>query len=322
MPEIMIFKAGKYPQGDWPKERVQKPVDAYDLEKKPQAPVVIGHRYYGNTDEYRYAHGWVKSLRMDGAGKVYADIPEFSAEVRKAMAENKLRYISAEIYELDKFDPEQAPYLRGVALLGRDSPAIPSARLPTLFGFMDSDTLTKVDEQEHLATFTRRVSSKEVQTLSAEETSNHKEDTTVDKTEELQAELAKKEEMLAAFMKENRDLKQAGKKAEAEAYFGRLRDEGKLTPAQFEQFVHIDMQIDGEGQKAFRAFFDTAKPVIDLSGRHYADKTNAPVSGASESALAARIRAFQKERNLSSFEDAAKILYVEKPALFAGESNQ
>jgi hypothetical protein len=33
MPEIMIFRAGKYPQWDWPKERVKKLVEAYDPEK-------------------------------------------------------------------------------------------------------------------------------------------------------------------------------------------------------------------------------------------------------------------------------------------------
>jgi hypothetical protein len=121
MPELLIFKAGKYPQGDWSKERVQKMVDAYDPEKWIEAPMVIGHRYYTDTDEGQHSHGWVKGLRMDGAGKVFADIPEFSAEVKKAIAENKLRYRSAEIYEFDKIDPEQPPYLRAVALLGRDT---------------------------------------------------------------------------------------------------------------------------------------------------------------------------------------------------------
>jgi hypothetical protein len=318
MPELMIFKAGKYPQGDWPKERVQKMVDAYDSEKKPEAPVVIGHRYWGDSDEYQFAHGWVKGLRMDGAGKVYADIPEFSAEIKKAMAENKLRYISAEIYELDKADSAQTPYLRAVALLGRDSPAIPAARLPTPFGFMDSGALIEINEPEHIIAFTRRVSTKEIQTLSIEET-NHKEDSTMDKTEELQAELKKKEEMLAAFKKENNELKLAGKKAESEAYFEKLRDEGKLPPAVFKQAVDFDVQLDSEAQKEFRAFFEQAKPILDFSGKHIADKKIAQTQGASGFSLAARIRAFQKERNLSSFTDAAEILHAENPALFAEE---
>jgi hypothetical protein len=34
MPEVMIFKTGKYPQGDFGKEWMQHMVDAYDPEKK------------------------------------------------------------------------------------------------------------------------------------------------------------------------------------------------------------------------------------------------------------------------------------------------
>jgi hypothetical protein len=91
MPELMIFKAGKYPQGDWPKERVQRLVDAYDPEKNIDAPVVIGHRFYGTNDEYQDAHGWVSALRMDGAGKVFALVPEFSADAKRKIVEGKYR---------------------------------------------------------------------------------------------------------------------------------------------------------------------------------------------------------------------------------------
>jgi hypothetical protein len=73
MPELMIFRAGNYPQGDWPKERVQKLVDAYDPVKNVEAPVAIGHKFYSQTDADQFAHGWVRSLRMDGAGKVWAE---------------------------------------------------------------------------------------------------------------------------------------------------------------------------------------------------------------------------------------------------------
>lgn len=65
MPEIMVFKAGKYPQGDWGKERVKRMVEAYDPDKNIEAPVVIGHRWSRTTDEDQYAHGWVKGLHMD-----------------------------------------------------------------------------------------------------------------------------------------------------------------------------------------------------------------------------------------------------------------
>jgi hypothetical protein len=67
MPEVMIFKAGKYPQGDWPKERVQKMAGAYGPKKNTGASAVTGRRFYSSDDEYQNAHGWAGGLRMDGA---------------------------------------------------------------------------------------------------------------------------------------------------------------------------------------------------------------------------------------------------------------
>ncbi|MCL2602717.1 MAG: hypothetical protein FWD91_07895, partial [Treponema sp.] len=124
MPELFVFKAGKYPQGDWSVERVKKFVDAYDPENNIEAPVVIGHRAFGFDDSYQNAHGWVKSLRMDNEGNVYATINDFSKEAREAIEEKKLRYISVELFEFDKIKKDDPPYLRAIALLGRDTPAI------------------------------------------------------------------------------------------------------------------------------------------------------------------------------------------------------
>jgi hypothetical protein len=323
MPELMIFKAGKYPQGDWPKERVQKLVDAYDPDKNLEAPAVIGHRYYSATDEAQFAHGWVRSLRMDGAGRVWADIPEFSAEAKKAMAENKLRYVSAEIYELDKIDDAQAPYLRAVALLGRDSPQIPAARLPSLFGFLNQGTVTTVNEEEHIAAFTRKVNAEDLQTLFDQGNNKPEEDTGMGKTaedprnaDELRTELEKAKSDLAAFQKEYSELKDAGRKQESEAYFGKLRDEGKLPPALFEQAAALDTRLGEADRKDFRALFGGLEQAVDLSGAHLADKKNAPAAAASGADLTAKIRAFQKEKNFASFAEAADALYAEKPDLF------
>ncbi|MDR0708927.1 MAG: hypothetical protein LBF77_02540 [Spirochaetaceae bacterium] len=321
MPELMIFKAGKYPQGDWPKERVQKMVDAYDPVKSWEAPAVIGHRYYANSDEAQFAHGWVASLRMDGSGKVFADIPEFSAEAKKAMAENKLRYMSAEIYEFDKVDETQPPYLRAVALLGRDNPQIPTARLPSLFGFFHEGTVTTIDEKEHIAAFTRKVNAEDVQTLSGQGETKTQEDSDMGKTAEelqaaeLQAKLEKAEADLAAFRKENTDLKNAGKKQDAEAYFGKLRDEGKLPPALFDKAVGLDIRLAEADQKEFRTLFSELETKVDLSGTHAAGKKNAPAA-ASGADIAAKVRAYQAEHKLETYAEAAKALYAEKPELF------
>jgi hypothetical protein len=321
MPEIMIFKAGHYPQGDWPKERVQKMVDAYDPEKSGDAPLVIGHRWYTNTDEGEYAHGWVQSLRMDGAGKVFADVTDFSAQVKQAMAEKKLRYVSAEIYEQDKADPAQPPYLRAVALLGRAGPQIPGLRLPSIFSHFSEGTITTLDEKENIAAFTRKMSSDDAAIFKAGSGTDkphpeNNEEATMGDVEELRAELAAKEAEIAAFKKKVEDLKNLGEKQESLTYFAKLRDEGKLPPALFEQAAALDAKLGEEDQKEFRALFSKLEQKVDPSGTHWADKNAATTPAASNSDLSAKIRGYQKEKGFASFSDAASALYAEKPELF------
>jgi hypothetical protein len=335
MPELMIFRAGKYPQGDWPKERVQKMVEAYDPDKNFEAPVVIGHRWYGNDDAYQYAHGWVRRLRMDGAGKVFAEIDEFSAEVKKAAAEKKLRYISVEITEYDKREEAAAPYLRAIALLGRDTPAVQGAKLPTLFS-KDGYAVSEIDKENGITAFTHKINAKDIAAFapgagaSGDEScadKNHSEEViNMDEleklkaqTESLRAELAAVKEKAAAFQNEAAAFREAEKKAEAAAVYAKLRDEGKITPALFEKAVSLDAGMTGEQRKEFRALLGELNAQVDLSGAHAAPKTRAAPAGAGGGALTAKIRAYQKEKHLAAFSEAAEAMYAENPALFEDE---
>jgi hypothetical protein len=328
MPELFVFKAGKYPQGDWPEERVRQMVDAYDPELLA-APAVIGHRVFALRDADQFAHGWVESIRMDKDGKVYAVIPEFSLEARHAIAEKKLRYVSVEIYENDKITEGEPPYLRAVALLGRDSPAVAGTKIPAVFSLTAGGVIHAVDEESHISTFTRKVKAEEIQDLSAGQETQ--EDTTMDgkgshpaavpDVSDLFAKLEESRKETAAFKKELDDLKNAGAQKEAEAFFGKLRDEGKLPPALFEKAVALDARLGEEERKEIRSLFSTLEAKVDLSGTHAADKKTAAASGVPDAALTAKIRSFQKEKNLSSFADAAEALHAEKPELFEEEKN-
>ena len=330
MPELFVFAAGKYPQGDWPKERVKKLVDAYDPENSLEAPAVIGHQFFPMNDAYQYAHGWVQKLRIDKDNKVYATIPEFSAEARQAIKEKKLRYISVEIYEFDKVNKDNAPYLKAVALLGRDTPAVAGTKIPTVFSSLFSGGVANtVDEENHVSTFTRKVNAEDIQALSTNGRGTTEEETNMKTAEELQAELEKSNARiaelekgageLAAFRKENEELKNVGRKQDAEAFYGKLRDEGKLPPAQFEKAVSLDARLAGDDRKEMRAMFAAMEAKVDLSGKHRADKKNAPDAAASGSGITAKIRAFQKEHKLGSFDEAAIALHAEKPELFEEE---
>lgn len=316
MPEIMVFKAGKYPQGDWPKERVQRLVEAYDPEKNIEAPVVIGHRFYGTDDEYQDAHGWVRGLRMDGAGKVFAQVPEFSADIKKKIVEGKLRYISAEFYEFDKINAEQPPYLKAVALLGRDTPAVAGTKI-TLFTLMAGGGLAVVDEAEHITAFTRKAGADEIKHLTKEGQQGGAMDELEKlkvQAESLRTELAVEKEKAAAFQRENEELRNTEKKSEAVAYFEKLRNEGKLPPALFEKTVALDTTLAEEQRKAFRALFGELDQIVDTSGKHVAEKKHA--ASAHAGTLTAKIRAFQKEKHLATFAEAAEAMYAEHPNLF------
>ena len=316
MPELMIFKAGKYPQGDWPKERVQRMVDAYETDRYSDAPLVIGHRWYGTDDRYQDAHGWVQSLRMDGAGKVYAVITDVSADLKKKVAEKKLKYMSVEIYENDKIDATQPPYLRAIALLGRDTPAIPGAKLPAYFGLDIGGIVCFAKADEHATVFASRVGAAGIQYFSADtDTEKQSVEVTMDEAT-LKAELAKKDAQVSAFKQELEELKAVERKKDAVAYFGKLRDEGKLLPGLVDKTVAFDTGLADEQRKVFRALFGELHQTVDLSGKHIADKTNAASATDGSTTLMAKIRAFQKEKHFASFEDAAGALYAEHPTLF------
>lgn len=323
MAELMIFKAGKYPQGDWPKERVEKMVGAYDPEKFYEAPIVIGHRSFGMSDEYQDAHGWVKSLRMDGSGKVFADIPSFSADVVKKIAEGKLKYMSVEIFENDMIDKKQPPYLRAIALLGRDTPAVAGAKIPTLFSLPFGGFAECTNEQSHTSTFTQKMDAGTIKLFSAneaEKTTQSREENMDEMTEKVKTEMAAKDERIAALEQENKSLKQNGMKTDAEAFFSKLRDEGKITPAYFEKAVTLDVKMSEADRKEFRALFAQSEPIADLSGTHTVTKEKSSSDFACNADVTTKVRAFQKEKGFASFTEAAEALYLANPEIFSEES--
>jgi hypothetical protein len=320
MPELFVFKAGKYPQGDWPIERVQKLVSAYDPEKI-EAPAVIGHRMFAMRDADQYAHGWVESLRIDEDGKVFATVNDFSLEARHAISEKKLRYISVEVYEFDKVNKDEPPYLKAIALLGRDTPAVQGTKIPAMFSLFSGGVVNTTDDENNISTFTRKVNAEDIKLLSNEGQKTQEEAGMNKTAEELQKELDQKSAEFATLRTENEQLKNAGKKQEAEAYFGKLRDEGKLPPAMFDKAVALDIRLGDEERKEVRAMFAALETKVDLSGKHKADKKTAPAQSASNADLTSKIRAYQKEHKLSSFAEASNALYAEKPELFEEESD-
>ena len=322
MAELKVFKAGKYPQGDWPKERVQRLVDSYNPEKLYEAPLVIGHRSFGMSDDYQDAHGWVQSIRMDKSGWVFAEVPAFSTDVIKKVAEGKLRYMSVEIFENDMVDKNEPPYLKAIALLGRDTPAVAGAKIPALFSLSFGGFVEYANQDDHVSIFTQKMDAGTIKLFSAneaEKTTQSREETMDEMTEKVKTEMAAKDERIAALEQENKSLKQNSMKTDAEAYFSRLRDEGKITPAYFEKAVALDVKMTDADRKDFRALFAQSEPIADLSGEHTATKEKSGASFACNADVTAKIKAFQKEKGFASFTEAAEALYSANPEMFSEE---
>jgi hypothetical protein len=255
---------------------------------------------------------------MDGAGKVFAQVPEFSADIKKKLVEGKLRYISAEFYEFDKINAEQPPYLKAVALLGRDTPAVAGTKI-TLFTLMADGGLAVIDEAEHITAFTRKAGAGEIKHLTKEGQKGGAMDELEElkvQAESLRTELAAEKEKAAAFQRENEGLRDAEKKSEAVAYFEKLRNEGKLHPALFDKTVALDTKLTEEQRKAFRGLFGELDQILDMSGTHIAEKKSGASARAGSGTLTAKIRAFQKEKHMATFEEAAGAMYAEHPELF------
>ena len=102
-------------------------------------------------------------------------------------------------------------------------------------------------------------------------------------------------------------------------FFSKLRDEGKITPAYFEKAVALDVKMTDADRKDFRALFANSEPIADLSGEHTATKEKSGASFACNADVTAKIKAFQKEKGLASFTEAAEALYSANPEIFSEE---
>ena len=134
--------------------------------------------------------------------------------------------------------------------------------------------------------------------------------------EKLKADFAAREAELAALKKENADLKAAEQKTDAASFFGKLRDEGKITPALFDKAVALDARLGDDSRKEFRAMLAEFDAKVDLSGAHAAPKTKAAEHQAGGGNVTAKIRAYQKEKGIATFASAAEALYASNSALF------
>jgi hypothetical protein len=363
---LLIFKAGEYPQGSWPIERTRKMVESYDPINNIEAPGVVGHMDNGLVErqENELAHAWVKSLSITEAGEVYADIPneEISPQLKGWLADHNLRYVSAELGEYDKLPAPNAgaPYLLRLAFLGRSIPQIPTTKIPALFKRMlfavgfgkgEPETIDGV----RVVQFCRKIDASAIEEIRAD-LAAHKEPQKQEPTQaafsgslvkqnsikevpmtekelqdenarlkaenaQIRSDLSSRDTKIAEFEKKVTAQTEEQNKKAAEAYFGALRDKGRLTPVQFEAAVKLDVGMTTENRAIYRSLFgESMKPVVHIGVDHVVTPDRAK-SEAGEAAgdLVTRVNAFAKKGGIS-YQEAAKRLNEEHPELFMKEA--
>jgi hypothetical protein len=87
----------------------------------------------------------------------------------------------------------------------------------------------------------------------------------------------------------------------------------------FDKAVTLDAKLDDEGRKELRAMFGELEAKVDLSGEHAAPKGKASEPSAHSAGLTEKIRAYQKDHGIATFEDAASAMYTANPAAFEKE---
>ncbi len=214
-------------------------------------------------------------------------------------------------------------FINLLALLGRDTPAVAGAKIPALFSLSFGGFVEYANQDDHVSIFTQKMDAGTIKLFSAneaEKTTQSREVTMDEMTEKVKTEMAAKDERIAALEKENELLQQNNMKHDAEVFFSKLRDEGKITPAYFEKAVALDVKMTDADRKDFRALFAQSEPIADLSGTHTATKEKSSSDFACNADVTAKVRAFQKEKGFTSFTEAAEALYSANPEIFSEES--
>src|SRR5574344_247313 len=108
-----VFKAGKYPQGNFTKAEIQELAKNYDP-SFCEAPITLDHEQKGP------AYGWVDNLKEEN-GILKASFKNLSKDLKEFVQDGKYKKISIEIYrELEG----KKPYLKAVSFLGASIPQV------------------------------------------------------------------------------------------------------------------------------------------------------------------------------------------------------
>ncbi len=270
-----VFKAGKYPQGTYTKEDIEKIALNYDP-TFCEAPVTIDHLQSGP------AYGWIDSAKADGdILKVsFKDVPD---SMQKDINAGKYKKVSVELY---KNLEGKGSYLKAVSFLGAAIPQVKGLE-PIKFKESESDTFemeTNVDvnkyTQEDIDNLKKQINDLEVEIESYKEKEKTKKNETIkslkERIEDLKNEVEsfkEKAEKKDKLEKELADIKESIKNKEHNSFIEKQINEGRLVPANRDVVLSVLKELDsiqkfGEDTtviKDFKSFIESLPNQIEFN---------------------------------------------------------
>lgn len=239
-----VFKAGKYPQGNFTKKEIAQIAKNYDP-TFCEAPITIDHQQSGP------AYGWVENVKAEGE-KLMVSFKEVPEAFEKDVNDGKYKKVSVELYR--NLEGKGA-YLKAVSFLGAATPQVKGLE-PIKFMESESDVyefnsgeeLEQFSEEE-IVELKNQVAELESQLAKFKE--NNKKLETIkslkEKISSLTNEVAtfkEKAQGKEEIEQELNDIKIAIKKKEFDEFIDKQIETGKLIPANKNIILSVLQELD------------------------------------------------------------------------------
>jgi hypothetical protein len=251
-----VFKAGKYPQGNFTKAEIQELAKNYDP-SFCEAPITLDHEQKGP------AYGWVDNLKEEN-GILKASFKNLSKDLKEFVQDGKYKKISIEIYrELEG----KKPYLKAVSFLGASIPQVKGMQAVE-FKEGESDVYTfevqaEEDDDENIDDLKAQITDLTKQVVDFQEKA--KKNTEIkdlkSQVKDLNLQLAKFKDEAAGkdeLAKELKDIKDNLRNKDFNEFIDKQIEAGILTPSNKDTVLNILEDLDDVKK------FDESSNGVDL----------------------------------------------------------
>lgn len=276
-----VFKAGKYPQGEFKQKDVEEIAQNYDP-KFCEAPITIDHLQSGP------AFGWVDKVKTEG-GILKVSFKDTPKSFQDDVNSGKYKKVSVELY---KNLEGKGRYLKAVSFLGAAIPQVKGLE-PIQFKEAESEIFEfEVEKSEQFSEQEIEDLKNQVTILENQIAKFKEKDKKLETIKSLKDKISALTNEVATFKekaegkdqieKELNDIKISLKKKEFEDFIDKQIDKGILTPANKDIVLSVFLEINnvdkfGEDStvvNGFKSFIESLKPQITFDETATKDKIN------------------------------------------------